>query len=186
MIGPYRIEAYVIASMDGMIADATGIMPASLHLEADQRYFEDGARRRRSRGAWPPFPGDPSQLAQRRRLILTRAIVGLAPDPANPFAKLWNPFDVSLEDALAAIGASSGRVAIAGGPQVYSLFLKFGYDAFHLCRAVRVRIPDGLPVFSRDRFGGEPDASLAAAGLNPGPTQMLDPEVSLTDWTKTG
>ena len=28
MIGPYRIEGYVIASADGMIADATGVMPA--------------------------------------------------------------------------------------------------------------------------------------------------------------
>ncbi len=27
MIGSYRIEAYVIASADGMIADATGVMP---------------------------------------------------------------------------------------------------------------------------------------------------------------
>ena len=167
-----------------MIADATGIMPASLQLEADQRYFDDGLE-----GVAAVVHGRHSQELhasshQRRRLILTRAIVGLAPDPANSLAKLWNPAGVSLEEALAAIGVHRGRVAIAGGPQVYSLFLKLGYDAFHLCRAVRVRIPDGLPVFSRDRFGGEPDASLAAAGLRPGPTQMLDPEVSLTDWTK--
>ena len=60
-----------------------------------------------------------------------------------------------------------------------------GYDAFHLCRAVNVRLPDGLPVFVRDLFGGEPDASLKAAGLVPGPLQKLSDDVSLTDWRRT-
>ena len=40
MIGAFRIEAYVIASADGMLADASGVQPASLHFEADQRHFE--------------------------------------------------------------------------------------------------------------------------------------------------
>ena len=34
-----RIEGYAIASVDGMIADATGFMPNSLKFEADQRFF---------------------------------------------------------------------------------------------------------------------------------------------------
>ncbi len=35
-----RIEGYVIVSADGMLADANGVMPASLKFEADQRCFE--------------------------------------------------------------------------------------------------------------------------------------------------
>src|SRR6478736_8629103 len=37
--GPFRIEGYAIASADGMIADATGLMPDSLKFEADQRFY---------------------------------------------------------------------------------------------------------------------------------------------------
>ncbi len=40
MIGPYRIEGYAIASADGMIADAAGVMPLALQLDADKVYFE--------------------------------------------------------------------------------------------------------------------------------------------------
>ena len=65
---------------------------------------------------------------------------------------------------------SSGTIAVIGGPQVYTLFLKLGYDCFHLSRAVKVRLPDGLPVFIREAHGGDPEAALAAAGLKPGPT----------------
>jgi hypothetical protein len=42
MIGAFRIEAYVIASADGMLTDASGVQPASLHFEADQRHFKQG------------------------------------------------------------------------------------------------------------------------------------------------
>ena len=44
MRGPFRIEGYAIASADGMIADATGFMPDSLKIEADQRFYARGAR----------------------------------------------------------------------------------------------------------------------------------------------
>ena len=37
MLLSYRIEGYAIASSDGMIADAEGMMPDTLKLEADQR-----------------------------------------------------------------------------------------------------------------------------------------------------
>ena len=42
MIGACRIEAYVIASAVGMIADASGVQPASLQFEADHRHFKQG------------------------------------------------------------------------------------------------------------------------------------------------
>ncbi len=64
------------------------------------------------------------------------------------------------------------------------MFLDLGYDVFHLCRAVDVRLPGGLPLFSRDRLGGEPDARLRSAGLSQGPTIALGGGVTLTDWTR--
>jgi hypothetical protein len=34
-----RIEGYVIVSADGMLADATGVMPDALKFEGDKRFF---------------------------------------------------------------------------------------------------------------------------------------------------
>jgi dihydrofolate reductase len=177
MIGAYRIEAYVIASADGMIADAGGVQPASLQFEADRRQFENGLDRadavvhgRHSAEGQPNSAG-------RRRIVLTRSVQGVAPDPNNPKARLWNPAGASLEAACAALGLNAGTVAVIGGPQVYLLFLKLGYDCFHLSRAVKVRLPGGLPL-----FGGDPDAALAAAGLTAGPAVWLDEGLTLTDW----
>jgi dihydrofolate reductase len=184
MIGAYRIDAYVIASADGMIADASGVQPASLELDADRRHFRNGldhvdavVHGRRSHEGLP-------SSANRRRLVVTHSVAGVAPDPGNLKARLWNPAGASFEAACAALGLSSGTVAVIGGPQVYTLFLKLGYDRFRLTRAVKVRLPGGLPVFTRETFGGEPDAALAAAGLKAGPTQWLDDQVTLVDWTR--
>ena len=72
MIGPYRIEGYVIASADGMIADATGVMPLALQLDADKVYFEDELEHVDGGGPWPPLAGDPAEDA--------------VPPPADPDA----------------------------------------------------------------------------------------------------
>jgi dihydrofolate reductase len=184
MIGAFRITGYVIASADGRIADASGHMPASLKLDADVRFFENGldhvdavVHGRHSHEGHP-------KSASRRRLILTHSVTALAPDPHNAKARLWNPAGASFEEACAALGLSAGTVAIIGGPLAYTLFLKQGYDCFHLSRAVKVDIPDGLPVFIREAHGGEPEAALAAADLKPGPTLWLDDEVTVTDWER--
>ena len=184
MIGAYRIEAYVIASADGMLADASGVQPASLHFGADHRHFQEGldhadavVNGRHSQ------EGQPNSMS-RRRLVVTRQVAGVAPDPDNPKARLWNPAGASFEAACAALGLSSGTVAVIGGPQVFSLFLKLGCDCFHLSRAVNVRLPGGLPVFSREIFGGKPEAALAAAGLKARPTLWLDDGLTLTDWQR--
>jgi len=184
MIGVYRIKAYVIASADGMIADASGVQPASLHFEADQRHFEEGLDQ-----ADVVVNGRHSQEGQpnwmsRRRLIVTRQVAGLAADPDNSKARLWNPAGASLEAACAALGLNSGTIAVIGGPQVYTLFLKLGYDCFYLSCAVKVRLPGGLPVFNRETFGGKPQAALAAAGLTARPTLWLDDGLTLTDWER--
>jgi dihydrofolate reductase len=184
VIGGFRVEGYVIASADGMIADANGVMPRSLHHNADKRYFEAGldhveavVHGRHSQEFQP-------KTLRRRRLILTRSVEALAPHPNNAHALLWNPAGAPFEKACAALGVDSGTIAVIGGPMVYTLFLKMGYDIFHLCRAEGVLLPGGLPVFIRDLFGGEPDACLAAAGLRAGQTLWLGDEVTLTDWTR--
>jgi len=185
MIGAFRIEAYVIASADGMIADASGVQPPSLQFEADRLHFESGLQRAdaivNGRHSAEPHPDAPD----RRRLILTRKVAGLAPDPDNANARLWNPAGASLEEACEVLGLNSGTIAVIGGPQVFTLFLKLGYDCFHMSRAVKVRLPGGLPVFSRDIFGGDPDAALAGAGLKPRPPQWLDEGLTLTDWERS-
>ena len=184
MIGAYRIEAYAIASADGMIADATGVVPPSLQLDADRRHFEDGldhvaavVHGRHSQEIQPKAP-------LRRRLILTRRVAALARDPDNANARLWNPAGAPFEGACAALGLDGGTIAVIGGPLVYSLFLKLGYDVFHLSRAVNVRLPGGLPLFAREPFGGEPEAALKAAGLKAQPARLLDADVALTDWAR--
>src|ERR1700689_3307179 len=157
MIGAFRITGYVIASADGRIADASGHHPASLKLDADMHFFENGldhvaavVHGRHSHEGHPKSAG-------RRRLILTHSVPALAPDPGNPRARLWNPAGASFEQACAALGLSSGTVAIIGGPLVYTLFLKQGYDCFHFSRGGKGWIPGGVPVFIREADGGEPE-----------------------------
>ena len=109
MRGHFRIEAYAIVSADGMIADATGLMPASLKLEADQRFLDRSLDRAdlivHGRLSFEDQPNSP----RRRRLILTRRVTGVAPDPDNPNARLWNPAGATFEEACAAVGVNRGR-----------------------------------------------------------------------------
>jgi hypothetical protein len=184
MIGAFRIEAYVIASADGMLADASGVQSASLHFEADQRHFEQGLDQADLVVNGRHSQEGHSNAMRRRRLVLTRHVASLAADPDNPKARLWNPAGASLEAACAELGLSSGTVAVIGGPRVFTLFLKLGYDCFHLSRAVKVRLPGGLPVFSRERFGGDPDATLSAAGLKARSPVWLEDGLTLTDWVR--
>ena len=179
MIGAYRIEAYVIVSADGMLADAAGVQPSSLHFEADQRHFQEGLDRadvvvngRHSAEAQAEFgePAPPRPHSAGR---------GARARPRQRKARLWNPAGASLEEACGALGLSSGTVAAIGGPQAFTLFLKLGYDCFHLSRAVKVRLPGGLPL-----FGGDPDATLAAAGLEARPPVRLEDGLILTDWKR--
>ena len=74
-------------------------------------------------------------------------------------------------------------MAIAGGTEVFSLFLKIGYDVFYLARVRRVRLPGGVPVFCQGRFGQSPEDVLLDAGLKPAEAGWLDGDVSLIKWT---
>src|SRR5471030_1773913 len=101
---PRRIEGYAIVSEDGMLADAAGIMPDSLKFEADKRFFERGLD-----GVDVVIHGRHSHEQQphsdrRHRLVVTRTVPKLAPDPNYPKALLWNPAGATLDEALAALG----------------------------------------------------------------------------------
>jgi len=180
-----RIEGYVIVSADGMIADAKGVMPDSIRNDADQRFFQSAldaaavvVHGRHSHEGGP-------RAARRKRLVLTRQIAGLAPDPSRPNSLLWNPFGASLEQALEASGVTDGTVAVIGGPEVFSLFLP-RYDSFHLSRAANAKLPGGLPVFTEVGPNATPEDVLTRHGLNPGARRDLDAAagVSVATWRR--
>jgi dihydrofolate reductase len=179
MARPDRIEGLAIVSADGMIADAHGIQPDALKLEADQRFFHatlDAATAlvhgRHSSEGGPNF-------GRRRRLILTRTLPGIARDPQNDKAVLWNPSGATLDEAWAALGLSGGFLAVIGGGEPFGLFLESGYNAFHLSRAAHAQLPGGRPVFPGVP-AHTPEALLAQHGLKPEPTRVLDASAGLT------
>ena len=180
-----RIDGYVIVSADGMLANAERVMPDELKFEGDKRFFTaalDSAdlivHGRHSEEGQPNSP-------RRKRLILTRNIAGLAPDPSNAKAVLWNPTGASFEAACDFAGVRSGTVAIIGGPQVFGMFMD-RYDTFWLSEAPRVRLPGGEPCFPGVPHQS-PQQILAAHGLLAGEARLLDPahEVSVTPWRRS-
>lgn len=172
-----RIEGYAIVSADGMLANAAGIMPDALKFEADLRFFERGLD-----GVDVVVHGRHSHERQprsflRRRLILTRQVPVIAPDPSNEKALFWNPAGASFEQALAVLGASDARIAVIGGTDVFGMFLDC-YDVFYLSRAPDVQLPGGRLVFP-EVATHTPEEVLARHGLHRGWRKVLDPEKGL-------
>jgi len=184
MIRSFRIEGHAIASDDGMIAAADGLMPNSLKFPSDQKLYQQALDAAtiiaNGRLSYEGQANSPRRL----RLVLTRSVAGLAPDPDNPNARLWNPVGASLDAACAALGVDTGTIAVVGGPFVFSLFLGFGYDAFHLSHAPGVRLPGGVPAFHEQRNGRSPEEVLAGAGLKAGPVQRFDDGVTMVVWMR--
>lgn len=184
---PLRIEGYAIVSTDGMLADHDGHMPDELKIEADQQFFERGldgaAALVHGRHSYENQPSSP----RRRRLILTRRIAAIAADPSNPNGLLWNPAATAFQAACAALGVRAGSIAVIGGTDVFGLFLDLGYDAFHLSRAGKVRLPGGRPVFPQVP-ALTPEQVLAGRGLRPGPVRVLDAQAdaTLVTWQRNG
>jgi hypothetical protein len=179
-----RIEGYVIVSADGMLANADRVMPDALKVEGDKRFFTAALD-----GADLVVHGRHSQEDQpnslrRRRVILSRRISSIAPDPSNPNATLWNPAGATFEAACDRAGVHSGTIAIIGGPVVFDMFLD-RYDTFWLSQVPGVRLPGGEPVFS-----GVPSRSpqqiLSAHGLVAADSQALDADSGaiVTPWRR--
>ena len=180
----FRIEGYVIVSADGMLANAAHVMPDELRFEGDKRFFTDALDRAdlivHGRQSFEDQPNSP----RRTRLVLTRKIASLAPDPSNSKATLWNPAGAPFEAACERAGVKSGLVAIIGGPVVFAMFLD-RYDTFWLSQAPRVWISNGDGCFPGVPLQS-PQAILAAHGLEPGEAQTLDAahDVTVTPWRR--
>ncbi len=177
-----RIEGYAIVSEDGMIANAAGIMPASLKFEADRRFFEAGLD-----GVDAVVHGRHSHERQphsrlRHRLIVTRQISAIGADKSNDKALFWNPTGASFAEAWTALGLAEGSLGVIGGTSVFAMFLG-SYDVFHLSRALGVVLSGGRPVFPGVPVR-TPEDVLASHGFTPGPQQVLDAEkgVTLISW----
>src|SRR6185437_13721570 len=108
------IEGYVIVSADGMLANADHVMPDSLKFEGDKQFFTAALDRAdlivHGRHSFEDQPNSP----RRRRIVLTRKIGAIAPDPFNPRATLWNPAGATFEAACEYAGVRSGTAAIIG------------------------------------------------------------------------
>ncbi len=177
-----RIEGYAIVSEDGMLANAQGIMPASLKFEADQTFFERGLDH-----VDIVVHGRNSHEQQchsdlRRRLILTRRVSAIAVNPSNKKALFWNPAGASLEQAMAVLGISDGTIGVIGGTDAFWMFLDL-YDVFYLSRAPGVTLPGGRPIFP-EVPARTPEEVLARHGLHRGNRQVLDPGkgVAVVSW----
>jgi hypothetical protein len=179
-----RIEGYVIVSADGMLADARNVMPDKLKFEGDKAFFIAALDRAdlilHGRNSYEDQPNSP----ERKRIILTRKVSAIAPDPSSPKATLWNPAGASFEVACNHAGVRAGTVAVIGGPGVFGMFMD-RYDEFWLSVAPHVTLPGGEPCFP-----GVPTRSpqeiLAAHGLHAGEARLLDAahEVTVTPWRR--
>jgi hypothetical protein len=181
-----RIEGYVIVSADGMLANAAHVMPDELKFEGDKQFFTAALDRAalivHGRHSGEGQPNSP----QRKRIIVTRTVTALAPEPSNPNATLWNPAGTTFGAACDRAGVRSGTIAIIGGPGVFGLFMD-RYDTFWLSQAARVRLPGGEPCFPGVP-AQSPQQILAAHGLKAGEAQILDGanDVSVTPWRRRG
>jgi hypothetical protein len=179
-----RIDGYVIVSADGMLANAAHVMPDELRFEGDKQFFTAALDRAdlivHGRHSYEDQPNS----RRRTRIIVTRSIAAVAPDPSNPKATLWNPAGAAFEAACDHAGVHSGTAAVIGGPDVFGMFMH-RYDTFWLSQAPRVRLPGGEPCFPGvpER---SPQAILAAHGLKAGEAQSLDAAggVSVTPWRR--
>jgi dihydrofolate reductase len=179
MIGSHPIEGYAIVSADGMIADSHGVMPACIRNDADQHFLQAEMDRaavivhgRRSHEGGP-------RAARRKRLVVTRRVPGIAADPSQPNALLWNPAGAGLEAAIDALAVAAGPVAVIGGTDVFGLFLPL-YDVFHLSRATRARIPGGQPLFAAVGASTTVDDVLLRHGLRASPPRDIDAAAGIT------
>ncbi len=182
----FRIEGYVIVSADGMLANPAHVMPDELKIEGDKNFFTAALDRAdlvvHGRNSGEEQPNSPN----RTRIIVTRKVASLAPDPANPKATLWNPAGSTFEQAAEAAGVRSGMVAIIGGPAVFGMFMD-RYDTFWLSQAPKVKIPGGEGCFPGVP-ARTPEQILGSHGLKAGAPQLLDKSgnVTVTPWRRDG
>ena len=167
-----------------MLANAAHVMPDELKFEGDKQFFTAALERAalivHGRHSYEDQPNSP----QRNRIIVSRTIGTIAPDPSNPKATLWNPAGATFEAACDHAGVRSGMIAIIGGPGIFGMFMD-RYDTFWLSQAPGVRLPGGEPCFPGVPHQ-TPQEILAAHRLRAGEAQILDPahDVHVTPWRR--
>src|ERR1700720_4669457 len=105
-----RMDGYVIVSADGMLANAAHVMPVELKFEGDKQFFTAALDRADLIVHGRHSSEDQPHSPRRKRLILTRTIDAIAPDPSNPKATLWNPAGAEFKSACDQAGVGSGIV----------------------------------------------------------------------------
>jgi hypothetical protein len=178
---PIEIKGYAIVSDDDRIAGRDGLIPASLRNEKDWECFQRALADsdlvvlgHRSHELAPNVRGD-------QRLVISRGAAGLE-QHANVW--WWNPTRVSWVLVAKELLPRGGDVAVPGGQAVFDLFLKIGFDAFHLSRAHGVRLSGGRALFSSCDAGLSAEAVLTSAGLRVSEKIVLDAEhdVDMSVW----
>ena len=156
-------------------------MPPSLRNERDWDYYQRALASsdlivfgHRSHELEPNVRGD-------KRLVISTRAEGVE---RRADAWWWNPARTRWAEAAKHVLPLGGRVAAPGGQGVFDLFLKIGFDAFHLTRAHGVKLPGGRAIFSACDTGLTAEAVLSRAGLRPSEKIALDPEhgVTMTIW----
>src|SRR5690606_25587568 len=98
---------------------------------------------------------------RRNRLVVSSSSAGIE---RRHDAWWWNPAGATVLQALNAAAPGGGLVVVAGGKRVFDDFLDLGYDEFHLARALRVTLPDGVAIFSECDQGKTADEVLRDRG----------------------
>ena len=182
---PVRITGYAIVSDDDKIAGADGLVPPSLRNEKDWEHYQTSLANsdlivfgHKSHELEPNVRGD-------MRVVVSRHADGLEQRADGWW---WSPSRVSWEEVVQRLLPQGGDVAAPGGEVVFDLFLKIGYDEFHLSRAHGVKLPGGRALFSACSAGLPAEAILAKAGLSLAETIPLDPErgVEMRVWRRPG
>jgi dihydrofolate reductase len=180
------IEGYAVVSADGMIADRNGHMPDGLKHEPDARFFREGldsaalvVHGRHSHEEQGPISD------RRRRLVVTDRTPEFTAHPSLSNAWVWNPASMPFDGALRKVGVTEGKIAVSGGGGVFGLFLKIGFDTFHLSRAGKLLLPGGRPVFP-DVPAKSPEQVLKEHGLKAGPVHVFNAaaDVTLVSWRR--
>jgi dihydrofolate reductase len=183
------IEGVAMVSADGMLADFSGAMPEKLKMDADQRFFEETldncAAVVHGRKSWETL----TNSAKRRRLVVTRSVPALKPHPDYPNVRFWNPKGVSLQEACADLGVTSGLIGILGGTDIFEMFLgQTGvgrYDTFWLSQTTLFDLPGGVPVFAEVPTKS-PQQVLSERGFAAGAPIITDAKdkLTITPWRK--
>ena len=174
------VEGHAIVSVDGMIAAADGSMPPELRNDTDWKLFQASLDRAvlvvlgRLGHTRHPNPG-------RRRLVLSRSVADLLPDPGDPLAMLWNPASMEIAMVLDRLGLAQGSIAVTGGTGAFDLFLPH-YDRFVLSEVRTLTLPGGTPCFSK----GHPRFVLPGAGLQARDMETIDRDAGViqTQWVR--